>query len=88
MSVMDGTAGGMTLIASAMTPYATFLKNRNDAAVVIPVKGDEPRAYADALLHFMGHPEEAWAMAARSLPIAGTLYWPTLIKQFLEAQGL
>lgn len=87
MAVMDMTAGGMTLIASDMTPYASFLKNKDNAAVVIPVEGDEPRVYADAVLHFIKHPEEAWSMAERSLHIAQSLDWPQLIRNFLTTQG-
>jgi len=83
MSVMNLTAGGLPLVSSAMTPYAAYIKQRDDAAIVIEQGLREAERYADAFSALIGYPAMAKAMAERGRAIAAEFDWFPLTRGFL-----
>jgi glycosyltransferase involved in cell wall biosynthesis len=84
MSVMDQTAGGLPLVSSAMTPYAVYIKQRGDAAIVIGQGAGEVQRYADAFRSLIDDPEKARAMAERGRLLAAEFDWFPLTKGLVE----
>jgi glycosyltransferase involved in cell wall biosynthesis len=92
MAVQDMTAGGYALIASDRVPYATFLARENQAAVIIPLSGeDEAALYAQAIRELIENRGRARDLAERGLETAGQYAWQNVVGNFLqeiENQGL
>ncbi len=85
MAVMDMTAGGLPLVSSDRTPYATHLREHGDAAIVIPLGANEPQRYADAFTKLIADPHQARQLAARGREAAREFDWPALVEAFVEA---
>ena len=89
MAVMDMTAGGLPLVSSDRTPYAVYIKERADAARVIPMGEGEVGMYADALRELIDDPEGARKIAKRGNEAAQEFDWPRLTRRFVsEIEGM
>ncbi|MBN1282984.1 MAG: glycosyltransferase [Proteobacteria bacterium] len=83
MSVMDMTAGGLPLVASDMIPYATYIADKGDAAVVVPMQEGEVERYAGVFRSLIDDPAAARDLAARGREAAREFDWSELTRMFL-----
>lgn len=83
MSVMDMTAGGLPLVASDMIPYATYIADKGDAAMVVPMQDGEVERYAEVLRSLIADPAAARDLAARGREAVREFEWPELTRTFV-----
>ncbi|MFH1829314.1 MAG: sugar phosphate nucleotidyltransferase [Pseudomonadota bacterium] len=85
MAVQDGTSGGLPLVASSYTPYATHLARTDKAARIIKVgQNNEPKLYAEELQGLIDNPPAAREMAKKALSIGRQYQWDPLTKRFVD----